>query len=72
MMFRQALLCVRASCLQHTKYYSNMQFRHDIRASAVVLLQEQQQQQDAHIRNVNACTQHNAPEGVTCGGSLAS
>ncbi len=49
-----------------------MQFRHDIRASAVVLLQEQQQQQDAHIRNVNACTQHNAPEGVTCGGSLAS
>lgn len=71
MMLRQALLCMRASCLQHTKYYSNMQLMHDICASAVALLQEQQQQ-DAYLRNVNACMQHNAPEGDTCGGSLAS
>jgi len=27
-----------------------MQFRHDIFASAVALLQEQQQQQDVHLR----------------------
>ena len=57
--------------VQHTKLCANMQFRHDICASAVALLQEQQQQ-GAYLRSVNACMQHNAPEGDTCDGSLAS
>ncbi len=41
---------MQAPCLQHTKHCANMQFRHDIFASAVALLQEQQQQQDVHLR----------------------
>ena len=37
-----------------------------------VLLLQEQQQQGAYLRSVNACMQHNAPGGDTCGGSLAS